>query len=415
MKILIVSYSDINGGAARAAYRLHQSLLKQGVDSKMLVQDKGGDDYTVIGPDSNFLKLLAKVRPTVDSIPVNFYKNRTQTLFSPSWLGLNHISKKINDLNPDIVHLHWICGGMIKIEELSKIRAPIVWSLHDMWPFTGGPHYDEDHNSYKKECGRCKILGSNKINDLSKKVFERKKTTYKKITNLHIVGLSGWINDCSKSSTLLKNRKHTNLPNPIDTNIFKPLEKIIAKNIYNIPTNKKLILFGSMSPTTDPRKGFSELVKSLEGLDEKKVELVVFGSGRPKGENQFPAKLKVNYIGQLHDDVALSVLYNAADVMVVPSLQENLSNAIMESLSCGVPVVAFDIGGNKDMITHMKNGYLADPFDTQDLRNGINYILNHENYNSISNNARNKVVKDFDSNVVSTRYIDLYKSILNDS
>jgi len=414
LKILIVSYSDINGGAARAAYRLHQSLLRQGVDSKMLVQDKRGDDCTVIGPDSNFLKLLAKIRPVVDSIPVNFYKNRTQTLFSPSWLGFNKIAKKINDLEPDIVHLHWICGGMIKLEELSKIRAPLVWSLHDMWPFTGGPHYDEGYSFYNNESGRCKILGSNKTNDLSKKVFIRKKTTYKKIANLYIVGLSSWINNCSKASTLLKNRKHINLPNPIDVNIFKPLEKIMARSMYNLPINKKLILFGAMNPTSDPRKGFDKLVKSLEGLDEKNVELIVFGGGRPKGKNQFPTKLKVNYIGRLYDDVSLTVLYNSADVMVVPSLQENLSNAIMEGLSCGVPVVAFDIGGNKDMVTHMKNGYLATPFDTQDLKNGINFILNHKNYNSISNNARNKVVRDFDSNIVSTRYIELYKSILND-
>ena len=125
-------------------------------------------------------------------------------------------------------------------------------------------------------------------------------------------------------------------------------------------------------------------------------------------------RYKTNYIGKLSDDMSLNVLYNSVDVMVVPSLQENLSNAIMEILSCGVPVVAFDIGGNKDMVTHMKNGYLATPFDTQDLKNGINFILNHKNYNSISNNARNKVLKDFDSEIVATRYIELYKSILND-
>ena len=123
-------------------------------------------------------------------------------------------------------------------------------------------------------------------------------------------------------------------------------------------------------------------------------------------------RYKINYIGKLSDDISLNVLYNSVDVMVVPSLQENLSNAIMESLSCGVPVVAFDIGGNKDMITHMKNGYLATPFDTQDLKNGIKFILNHKNYNSISNNARNKVLQDFDSKIVSKKYIKLYKSIL---
>lgn len=414
MKILIVSYSDINGGAARAAYRLHQSLLRQGVDCKMLVQDKRGDDSTVIGPDSNFLKLLAKIRPVVDSIPVNFYKNRTQTLFSPSWLGFNNISKKINDLNPDIVHLHWVCGGMLRIEELPKIKAPIVWSLHDMWAFTGGLHYDEDANSYKKECGKSRVIGSNNSYDLSRKVFKRKQNTYKKLDNLHIVGLSNWINSCSMGSTLLKEKKHINLPNPIDTNIFKPLDKSIAKYIYNLPKDKKLILFGAMDATTDPRKGFDELVKSLERLDRNDVELVVFGSSKPKGKSQISSRFKINYIGQLSDDVSLTTLYNAADVMVVPSLQENLSNAIMESLSCGVPVVAFDIGGNKDMVVHKENGYLANPFDIEDLKNGVNYILNHEHYQIISNNARTKIVRDFDSNIVSTRYIELYKSILND-
>ncbi|MDC1038960.1 glycosyltransferase family 4 protein [Candidatus Thioglobus sp.] len=404
----------MNGGAARAAYRLHRSLLEQGIDSQMLVQDKIGDDSTVIGPDSKFTKLLAKVRPTIDSLPVKFYRESAKSLFSPSWLGFNSISKKINDLNPDIVHLHWICGGMLRIEDLSTIKAPIVWSLHDMWPFTDGLHYCEDTSSYIKERGKSRALWSNNSGSLSRKVFKRKQNTYKKLNNLHIVGLSSWINNCSMSSTLLKEKKHINLPNPINANIFKPLDKSASKYIFNLPTDKKLVLFGAMDATTDPRKGFDELVKSLERLDRNDVELIVFGSSKPKEKSQISTRFKINYIGQLSDDVSLTILYNAVDVMVVPSLQENLSNSIMESLSCGVPVVAFDIGGNKDMVTHMKNGYLATPFDTQDLKNGINFILNHKNYNSISNNARNIVLQDFDSKIVSTRYIELYKSILND-
>ena len=412
MKVLILNSSDINGGAARAAYRLHRSLLEQGVDSQMLVQDKIGDDSTVIGPDSKFTKLLAKVRPTIDSLPIMFYRKRTQALFSPSWLGFNSISKKINELNPDIVHLHWICGGMLRIEDLSIIKAPIVWSLHDMWPFTDGPHYCEDTNSYIKECGKSRVLGSNNSGTLSRKVFKRKQNTYKKLNNLHIVGLSNWINNCSMSSTLLKEKKHINLPNPIDVNIFKPLDKSISKYIHNLPKDKKLVLFGAMNAATDPRKGFRELLESLEKLNENNVELVIFGSSKPKEKSQISTRYKINYIGQLSDDISLNVLYNAVDVMVVPSLQENLSNAIMESLSCGVPVVAFDIGGNKDMVTHKENGYLANPFDIEDLKNGISYILNHKNYHIISNNARNKVLQDFDSKIVSKKYIKLYKSIL---
>jgi len=412
LKILIVNSSDINGGAARAAYRLHQSLLEQDIDSQMLVQDKISDDYTVIGPRSNFSKLIAKIRPVIDSAPVRFYKNRTQTLFSPSWLGFNNISKKINDINPDIVHLHWICGGMFRIEELLKIKAPIVWSLHDMWPFTGGLHYDKDANSYKKKCGKFRVLSGENNSNLSRRVFKRKQNTYKKLDNLYIVGLSSWINNCSMGSTLLKDKKHINLPNPINTDIFKPITGLMSKDIYNLPKDKKLILFGAMSATTDPRKGFNELVESLIKLNSTDVELVVFGSGKPKEKNQIPVRFKINYIGQLSDDVSLTMLYNAVDVMVVPSLQENLSNAIMESLSCGVPVVAFDIGGNKDMITHKKNGYLAKPFDVNDLKDGINYVLDNNSNSRLGINARNKVLKDFDSKNVSKKYIKLYKEVI---
>jgi len=178
MKILLVNTSDIQGGAARAAYRLHRALLNSGIDSQMLVQDKSSDDYTVIGPTTKVQKAIAKIRPTIDSLPVKLYKNRTKTVFSPSWLGFSSIVDKINKINPAIVHLHWICGGMMTIEDISRIKAPIVWSLHDMWAFTGGCHYDEGCEGYKNSCGNCKVLGSDKQNDLSKKVFKRKQKAF---------------------------------------------------------------------------------------------------------------------------------------------------------------------------------------------------------------------------------------------
>ena len=161
MKILIVNTSDIQGGAARAAYRLHQALLTEGVDSQMLVQSQSSDDFTVIGPQTKVQKALGKLRPTLDSLPVHRYKDRTKTLFSPSWLPFSSIVERINSINPDVVHLHWIAGGMIRIEDLPKIKAPIVWSLHDMWAFTGGCHYDEECGAYQKQCGTCPVLGSN--------------------------------------------------------------------------------------------------------------------------------------------------------------------------------------------------------------------------------------------------------------
>jgi glycosyltransferase involved in cell wall biosynthesis len=409
MKILIVNTFDISGGAARAAYRLHKALLSQGVDSQMLVQNKSSDDYTVISEANKIKKTLNKLRPFLDSIPVRFYKNRTKTLFSPSWFGFSDIVDKINKINPDIVHLHWIAAGMMKIEDIARIKAPIVWSLHDMWAFTGGCHYDEECGGYENECGNCKVLGSHKQIDLSKKVWLRKQKIFSK-KDMTIVGLSRWLNECSSNSALLKDKKHFNLPNPIDTNTFKHFDKQKARELWNLPQDKKLVLFGAMGAMSDPRKGFKELSEALHKLTCKDIEFVVFGSSEPQVSQNFG--FKTHYLGHLHDDVSLVTLYSAVDVMIVPSLQENLSNAIMESLACGTPVVAFDVGGNSDMIEHLKNGYLAKPFDTDDLANGIEWVLHVSDYEQLCKNAIEKVLKEFDSIVVAKKYIELYKDIL---
>lgn len=416
MKILIVNTSDIDGGAARAAYRLHQALLKNDVDSKMLVQSKKSDDYTVISTaNSKTQKALNLLRPSIDQLPLKFYKNRTKTLFSPAWFGWNNIVDKINEINPDIVHLHWICGGMLSVEDIAKIKAPIVWSLHDMWAFTGGCHYDEECGGYKKECEKCKVLGSDKANDLSRKVFRRKQKTFTQKKDMTIIGLSNWLNECSKNSTLLKNKKHINLPNPIDTDTFKPFDKKKARELWSLPQDKRLILFGAINPTGDPRKGFKELSEAIFNMDKNEdIELVIFGSSKPQNAPNF--KFKTHYVGQLHDYISLVTLFSAVDVMVIPSLQENLSNAIMESLSCATPVVAFDIGGNSDMIEQKMNGYLAKPFEVQDLKNGIEWVLNlnEQEYSEICKNAREKVLKEFDSRIVAQKYVELYKEIVNE-
>ena len=410
MKILIVNTSDIQGGAARAAYRLHNALLTQNVDSQMLVQGKSSDDYTVIGAVTKVQKVMAKLRPTLDSIPTKFYKNKTKTLFSPSWLPFSNIVDKINEINPDIVHLHWICGGMMTIEDIARINAPIVWSLHDMWAFTGGCHYDEECKGYEESCGNCKVLGSNKENDLSRKVFKHKQKAFDSKQDMTIVGLSSWLNECSKSSTLLKDKKHINLPNPINTDIFKPFDKKKARELWSLPQDKKLVLFGAMGATSDPRKGFDELSDAMKKLKDSHIEFVVFGSSQPENAPDFG--FKTHYLGNLADDVSLVTLYSAVDVMVVPSLQENLSNAIMESLACGTPVVGFEIGGNSDMIEHKETGYLAKPFESEDLASGIEWVLNATNYDELCVNAREKVVKEFEAKFVAKRYIQLYEDIL---
>jgi glycosyltransferase involved in cell wall biosynthesis len=409
MKILIVNSSDIYGGAARAAYRLHKALLEVGIDSQMLVKDKKSNDVTVLGPVSFWFKAISKISAYFDSLPIKLYKKRSKKLFSPSWFKLNNTIRTINKLNPDIVHIHWICDGMMTIEDIARIKAPIIWSLHDMWAFTAGSHYC-NCDGYKVSKGYCKALNSNIKNDISRRIFKRKHKTYAKKEDITIVGLSKWINECSKSSELLKDKKHFNIPNPIDTNIFKPFNKSYARNLWNLPKDKKLVLFGAMNATSDPRKGFKYLKDAMKKVSNDNIELIIFGSNKP--ENPPDLGYKIHYTGELMDDISLVTLYSSVDLMVAPSLQENLSNAIMESIACGTPVIGFDIGGNSDMIEHKKNGYLARPFESNDLAQGIEWILNANNYNELCINARDKVTKEFDNTIVAQKYLNLYSEIL---
>jgi Glycosyltransferase len=411
MKVLHINTTDIEGGAARAAYRLHRALLAKGIDSQMLVQKKLSDDYTVqtvaktkVGKFLNFL------RPYIDSLPLQKYKNRSKTPFSPAWVPFSKVVDRINEINPDIVHLHWICGGMICIEDLAKIKQPIVWTMHDMWPFTGGEHIDEEQGHYLKQCGNSKVLNSHKEKDLSRKGWIRKNNTYQKLRALTIISPSQWMYEEARKSSLLKEKAHYLLPNVLDTNIFKSLDKNNARKLWNLPQDKKIILFGSMNATSDPNKGYILLKKALSLLEIENTEIIIFGSSKPQKEELL--RHKISYVGHLHDNVSLVSLYSAADVMIVPSKQEAFGQTVSEAMACGTPVVAFNTTGLKDIIDHKINGYLAEPFNSEDLKNGIEWILNNKNYETLSKNAREKIVSHFSEEVLIPKFIELYKEIL---
>ena len=413
MKILQVNTSDISGGAAIAAYRIHKGLQEIDMDSKMLVQSKLSDDKTVIGPDSKIKKGFAKLRPTLDSVVKKIFAGDSKTIFSPAWLPFSDIPSQINSTSSDIVHLHWICGGMLRIEDLKRINKPIVWTLHDMWAFTGGCHYSDDCDRFQQDCGNCPQLNRSSKNDLSRSILRRKKGAWAGL-DITIVTPSEWLAECAKKSSLFKNRRIEVIQYRLDLNLFKPINKTTARKIWNLSINKKLILFGAMSATSDHRKGFDLLYEGLKQLAVKwsdKAELVVFGASEP--ENPLDFGLPVHYLGRLHDDVSLAFLYSAADVMVTPSRQDNLPNTVVESLACGTPVVAFDIGGMPDMIDHKLNGYLANPFDTTDLAAGINWVLSNDaRHKDLCINAREKAAACFDIKKVAKQYAELYGKVI---
>lgn len=410
MKILHLTTSFLSQSAG---YRLHRGLLKLGIDSKVLVGFRGVNDPTVIGAESMLENKMSLLKKKLDQLPVIRYPHRTGIFFSPSIMPDNVI-QKINFNNPAIVHLHWICGGFVQVETLEKIQRPIVWTFHDSWAFTGGCHIPYECKKYRDTCGKCPTLGSERVKDLSRSVFLRKQKTWKDL-NLVIVTPSTWLRDCVNESTLFSRVYTEVIPNGIDINQFKPINKGIARDFLSLPKNKNLILFGAVNSTSDPNKGFKYLKKALSFIKKHKniddTEIVIFGGNDVINSHDFG--FKVHFLGVINDNNTLPLIYSAADVFVAPSLSENLPNTIMESLSCGTPTVAFGIGGIPDLIDHEKNGYLAAPFDPEDLARGIEWVISdRKTWNFLSCNARKKIEQEFEITKISKRYVELYHKIL---
>jgi glycosyltransferase involved in cell wall biosynthesis len=414
MKILLVNNSDQDGGAARAALRLLQGLHSYPGSTSMLVQSKHSSCPSIIGPkaSSGISQVFSGSRLVLDQLPLKFIKADTKPKFSPQWIPEN-IPKKVKQFAPDIINLHWINSGFVKIESLAQLGKPIVWTLHDMWAFTGGCHYNQDCQFYKKACGSCPQLDSQKERDLSRWVWQRKFKAWRDL-DITVVSPSKWLADCARSSPLLQNNRIEVIPNGIDTNLYRPLNKQFARNVLGLPQDKRLILFGALSATSDTRKGFHLLQPALKMLKNsypgEAIELVVFGASQP--ENPPDLSFKAHYLGTFKDDISLVLAYSAADVFVLPSVQDNLPNTVLEALACGLPCTAFKVGGVSDMIKHKQNGFLAEPFSSEQIAEGICWVLaNQDTYNFLTKNARETVKAEFSIQIQANKYRNLFQEI----
>lgn len=427
MKVLHLSESD-GGGAGRATLRLHRGLQRLGVDSQILVQLKYSDESSVFAPQTTLGKASAKLKlpERLDALPLKFYPQRHAADFSLQWLPESLISK-VAKFASDVVNLHWVCHGYLSIESIAKFQKPIVWTLHDMWAFTGGCHYSQECDRYINSCGACPQLSSSKNADISRWVWQRKLKAWQDV-NLTIVTPSTWLAKCARSSSLFKDVRVEVILNGLDTQHYKPIPQQVARSLLNLPQNKQLILFGAMYPNSDRRKGFHWLQQALKNIRKSEghdsIEIAIFGAARP--QESIELGLPSHYLGRLNDDISLAVVYSAADVFVAPSTQDNLPNTVMEALACGTPCVAFNIGGMPDMIEHQHNGYLAQAFDSEDLARGIIWVLEHqENHqssydssvsltvpqyltNSLRHRARQKAEKEFNLELQARRYESLY-------
>ncbi|URA10849.1 glycosyltransferase family 4 protein [Thermospira aquatica] len=409
MKILHIVAGNLNGGAARGAYWLHCGLRKIGVESKILTNgiNTFEDNSVTTILKSKIDKAFNLMRGEFDNLIVLLYPKRKKVIFSTGLFGID-FTKTREYREADIIHLHWINAGFVNIKHLSKINKPIVWTMRDMWPFTGGCHYSMECENYKRGCGFCVQLQSNKKYDLSRLVLYRKKKYLPK--DMKVVGISSWLSEKAKESDVFRNFEIHTIPNAIDTKEFFPIEKKVAREILGIKTRKKIILVGATN-VNDFYKGFGRYFDALKMLEKNKYFLCFFGILEEKLITDLGFEYKS--FGYLHDNISLRLVYSSADVFVAPSMMEAFGKTLTEAMSCGTPVVCFDATGPKDIVTHQLDGYRAIPFDPSDLAKGIAWVIHHPEYEKLCQNAREKVVREFDSEVVAQKYVELYKRILH--
>lgn len=435
MNVLYVNTNDSHGGAARAAMRIMQGVQQHGVETQMLVKEKYTRDSAVVLLQQFFPKnrlyrfadwVAQKVKNKYHHWLWRPYSKTKENVFMSDSRG-TQLGGALQKLDYDILHLHWINQRFIKLQDLPK-NKPVVWTLHDSWPFCGVCHYFLDCQKYQSHCGNCPMLHSGKEKDLAYRIFEEKLRAYSDV-NLHIVTPSCWLGECAKKSTLFGRFPVTVIPNCLETDVYCPLSEQeidkrfsvaiernpalhVVKRAAGEKAAKPLILYGAMNAATDRIKGFKYLLSALHLLDEQGFEanLIVFGASESDLPMQFE-RINVHFIGYVSDTDLLVTLYNLADVMVVPSLTENLSCAIMESLSCATPVCCFDIGGNSDMVEHQVNGYLAKEKDTEDLAKGICWCVENNKEGYLSSQARSKIIKNYSCKIVAQQYITFYKSL----
>jgi len=410
MKVFTINHSDINGGAARAAYRIHHALRSSGVDSQMLVNQATAGDWTVTGPSGGLNKALAILGSPLGGLLAKTLKTGNPILHSAAAIP-SRWHQRLNQSDADVVHLHWINADMMSIADIGQITKPIVWTLHDMWAFCGAEHYTEEFR------WRSGYVSNNRPDyesgfDLNRWTAKRKHKHWQR--PMHIVTPSRWLEDCARQSVLMRDWPITCIPNTIDIAVWQPMDKAIARSLLGLPAGVPLLLFGAIGGAQDPRKGFDLLQEALLQLQGKVpgLALVVFGQLAPKAppDMGYP----VHFTGHLHDDVSLRLLYSAADVMVVPSRQEAFGQTASEAHACGTPVVAFNACGLPDIVTHQQTGYLAKAFDATDLANGIQWVLaDPARHAALCQAARAKAVALWSPAVVAGQYQAVYVNQCN--
>ena len=409
MKVIHLNHSDMQGGAARAAFRIHEALLAAEVDSTMWVNKKISNVDSVVGPSNRYLETLNAARMILPRQIKRMSKTsdpvlRSLNILPSSW------PEKINSSDADIVNLHWIGGEMMSLKDIARIDKPLVWTIHDMWPFCGAEHYSDTgrwQEGYTVENRPDYESGF----DLNRWIWRKKRSLW--TDPIPVIANSDWIRSCVANSALMRNWPAKFIHLPLNLSFWKPENKAVCRQILGVPADKPIIAFGAMGGVSDSRKGFDLLLQALKVLGglRSDIHLLVFGQDRTEAAETFG--YSATFTGHLKDNSSMKVAYCAADVMVVPSRQEAFGQTASEAQACGTPVVAFDIGGLPNTVEHLSTGYLAKPFDTEDLATGIEWVLQNLANGSECKAARDKAHLDADSSRIARKYIEHYQGVLN--
>ncbi len=408
MNVLIVSTYDQQGGAAIAAYRLLEALNKNGVAAQMLTINKQSDNPHVIEIGS---PLINKARFIAERALIYIQNGFSKkNLFDVS-VCINGVAITQHDLfkKADVIHLHWINQGMLSLREIRKIVASgkkIVWTMHDMWPLTGICHHAGECTHYQNYCGMCPYLRLPQKKDLSYSTFLLKEAAYS-FGKIHFVACSNWLKRKALKSNLTTYHAVNTIANPLNTELYTPtIDKTALRIAMSLPTDKKIILFAA-AKVSDKRKGIDYLVEASRIISHQNNNILFLIAGQ--NSQEIIAHLELPAIGIGYVAAAdMPNVYNAADLFVTPSLQENLPNTIMEAMACGTPCVGFNIGGIPEMIDHKSNGYIANYKDPHDLAHGLLWVIKHLNIKNLAIGARRKAVENYSQGTIAKKYIDIY-------
>lgn len=410
MKVLHLNTWLGKGGAAIAAQRLHYGLEQAGVDSRMAAQFSAQGDETVILPRGRLAKAGALGRDVLSGIPRQLYRHARPGMWSINWMP-HRIERLIHAEQIDIVHLHWVTGGFVPVPALRRMARPLVWTLHDMWPFTGGCHYAGDCCGYLSSCGRCPQLGSESARDLSRFSNWRKRRGYRNL-DLVAVAPSRWMAECARSSSLFGEFDIKVIPNGIDLAVYRPVPQAQARSLLGLPDGP-LILFAAAGGLGSPLKGGVSLLQSLRQLHAGGLEFTLVIMGGTSGIQMPVEDFPVCSLGVIRDDLCKALVYAAADVLVHSAEQDNLPNTIVESLACGTPVVAYKVGGVPDMIEHGVNGLLVASEQEHGLSDALADCLVTRHQGAMRAAARRKAESEYDLVAISRRYRELYRACLD--